>query len=759
MTQQGSDVGHKVGAQHLARTGFVYVRQSTNHQVRNHLESQRRQYDLVGQISDLGWPRERIVVVDEDQGKSGASAGTRAGFARLVAAVGRSEAGIVSCLEMSRLARNNVDWHQLVYLCRWTDTLIADETGIYNPSISTDRMVLGIRGQVSEIELDNSIHRMVEARWNKARRGELILTPPAGYEIDDHGLLVMTSDEAVSNAIRLVFSKFDELGAARQVLHWWAEQGLKFPVRRIVASKHPVAWITPTARVVYATLHHPIYAGAYVHGRTKTVREVDAEGDMQVHKRMRKVARDDWAVLIKDHHPAYISYDKFLQNLQRLEANRVMRPNEDQSETGPVREGGALLQGLARCGRCGRRMEVRYRGQRAKRSMQYGCFGPRDLQMGKACQFLGAERIERAVVDAFLRACEYAGDEAALLVQEQSRQQGDDVDRSWRLEVEKADYEAQRAERQYNAVEPENRIVARELERRWNARMEELDVARAKAREACARHPALTTEELLMARKLGGDLQAVWNAPTTETRDRKRLLRTLIEEVQLRTEEKRHLVRIVWKGGATTDREIVRLRGGQMKATSEDTIELVRKLAVDLDDAQIARTLNRQGRRSGIGRAFTGVGIHALRHKNQIPGHSHRGRVAKDLAEGPFTAEEAAERLGVAHQTVLTWLRDGMLAGEQPTPGAPWRIVLSEDTRRRLAGGDAPAGWVTLTAAAQRLGMSKSHVVYLVKTGKLPAVRTKVGRRSCWKIDVSTAERGPQGDMFEQKITAGSGGS
>jgi excisionase family DNA binding protein len=287
--------------------------------------------------------------------------------------------------------------------------------------------------------------------------------------------------------------------------------------------------------------------------------------------------------------------------------------------------------------------------------------------------------------------------------------------------------------------------------------MEELDVVRAKAREARAQHPALTNEELAMALALGGDLQAVWSAPTTEARDRKRLLRTLIEEVQLRTEPKRHLVRIVWKGGATTDRDIVRLRGGQLKATSEDTIDLVRKLAVDLDDAQIARTLNRQGRRSGLGRAFTRVGVHSMRQRNQIPGHSHR--VAKNPREGPFTAQEAAEQLGVAHQTILDWLRDGMLAGEQPTPGAPWRIVLSDDTRRRVAGGDAPPGWVTLTAAAQRLGMSKSHVVYLVKTGKLPAIRTKVGRRSCWKIDVSTAERGPQRDLFEQSTTEGSGGT
>jgi uncharacterized protein YndB with AHSA1/START domain len=402
-------------------------------------------------------------------------------------------------------------------------------------------------------------------------------------------------------------------------------------------------------------------------------------------------------------------------------------------------------------------MRVASGGAKAKRTLQYRCFGARLQQIGNECQLLGAERIERAVVDAFLCACEGAGEEAALLVHEQSQQRGEDVERSWRLQIEKAEYEAERAERQYNAVEPENRIVARELERRWNARLEELEVVRAKAREACALHPPFTNEELAMARSLGSDLKAVWDAPTTESRDRKRLLRALIEEVQLRTEPKRHLVRIVWKGGATTDRDIVRLRGGQLKATSEDTIDLVRKLAVDLDDAQIARTLNRQGRRSGLGRAFTGVAIHSLRQKHQIPGHSHR--VAKNLTEGPFTAEEAAERLGVAHQTVLTWLHDGLLAGEQPTPGAPWRVVLSEDTRRRLAGGDAPKDWVTLTAAAQRLGMSKSHVAYLVKTGKLPAMRTKVGKRPCWKIDVSTAERGPQGDLFEQNTAARSGGS
>ena len=718
----------------------------------------RRQYDLVERVGELGWPRERVVVVDEDLGKSGSSAGTRTGFAKLVSAVGRGEVGIVASLEVSRLSRNNVDWHHLVYLCRWTDTLIADEHGIYDPTSSTDRMVLGIRGQVSEIELDNSIHRMVEARWNKARRGELIFTPPAGYEIDEIGDLIITSDEVVANAIRLAFSKFDELGAARQVVVWWREQGLKFPVRRIRSrAPHPIEWITPTPRNLQSTLHHPIYAGAYVHGRHKTVRVVDTDGDMHVRKLMRRVLREDWPVLIRDHHPAYISYDKFVQNLERLEANVVMRSNQDQSETGPPREGRSLLQGIARCGECGRRMRISFGGVTARRTLQYRCFGSRDQQMGKECQIVGALRIEQAVVDAFLCATEGAGDEAARLVQEQSRQQSDDVERSWCLQIEKAEFEAQRAERQYDAVDPENRVVARELERRWNARLQDVDALRTQARDSRAQRPVLSDEELKMARTLSTDLRAVWDASTTTQRDRKRLLRALIEEVQIRTDLKKHLVRIVWKGGATTDCEVVRLRGGQRTATSDDIIDLVRKLAPDLDDAQIARTLNRQGRKSGLGRAFTAVGIHGMRQKNQIAGHTRR--VAKNPAEGPFTADEVATQLGVSNTTVVKWLHDGLLAGEQATAAAPWRIVLSADARRRLTGGDAPVGWLTLTAAAERLGLSKSHVVYLVKTGKIAAMRTKVGKRPCWKIDVSTAENGRQPDLFEQNSNQVRGGT
>ena len=354
------------------------------------------------------------------------------------------------------------------------------------------------------------------------------------------------------------------------------------------------------------------------------------------------------------------------------------------------------------------------------------------------------------MVEAFLAVAADAGAEAATLAGEHLREEIDGAERSWRLQIEKAEYEAQRAERQYMAVEPENRTIARELERRWNERLEELDALRGKAAAVRTQRHPLTAEEVARADVLGRDLEQVWNAATTTVRDRKLLLRTLIDEVQLRTEEKRHRVRIVWKGGAVTDRELVRLRGGKHAATSEEIVELVRKLAREFDDAQIARILHRQGRRSGLGLAFTKSSVSSLRHKNLIPVCPQKK--PQDPREGPFNADEAARELGVTASTVHHWLRQGVLAGNQLTPRAPWRIVLTEEVRRRLSGGNVPPGWVGLVEAARRLGVSKSLVAHWVNEGKLPAIRTTVGKRQCWRIDVSSATCGRQSDLFDQKI-------
>lgn len=741
--------GLKVRAEHQQRQAFVYVRQSSLHQVRNNLESQRRQYEFAEQAIALGWSRERLVVIDEDQGKSASIPQARAGFGRMVSAVARGEVGIVMSLEISRLSRNDADWHHLVYLCRWTNTLIADEHGVYEPSSSADRMVLGVRGQVSELERDNSVHRMVEARWSKARRGEAFITPPAGYELDDVGQLVQSSDEAVLTAVRRVFEKFDELGAARQVYLWWRDEGLPFPVRRLAPRAHPVVWVPVFYRMVLKMLHHPIYAGAFVFGRSETKRELDPDTQrLALRRSTRQVS--DWPVLIKDHHPAYITFEKYLQNQERVRGNLAMSPSTDDSHRGAAREGQALLQGLARCGKCGRRMYVSYGGLKAARTLQYRCSRPRALAKAEMeCQLVGGKRIEAAVVEAFLQATAGAGPAAAALAAEGLAGEIAAVEHSWQLQVEKAEYEAQRAERQYQAVEPENRTVARELERRWNERLSELDAVRARAARAGEGRRPLSEEELLRAGELGRNLEAVWQATTTTIQDKKRLLRTLLEEVQVRTDEKRHLVRIVWKGGATTEREVARVKGGQ-QATSAEIVESVRTLAREFDDAQIARVLNRQGRRSGAGLAFTMTSVSSLRHKNQIP--ACPGKKPRDAREGPFTADETARELGVTASTVHDWLRLGLLAGEQATPRAPWRILLSEEVRRRLVRGDAPDGWVGLAEAAQRLGMSRSLVAYWVKEGKLPAVRTTVGKRPCWRIDVSSATSERQPELFDQKI-------
>ncbi len=744
-----SESSGKITAEHYERFAFVYVRQSSIEQVRNNVESARRQYELAEWATEMGWTRERVRVIDEDQGRSGATPNSRNGFLELVGRVAKREVGIVISLEVSRLARNSPDWSHLLYMCRYTGTLIADEHGVYDPADSADRMVLGVRGQVSELERDNSVHRMVEARWNKARRGELHYSPPAGYDIDDHDQLVMSCDEAVIEAIQTVFSKFGELGSARQVLVWWREQGRKFPVRHVRGRSHPIVWRNPVYAMILRTLHHPIYSGAYVFGRSETVRDLDPDDPRRL--RTMRIQRKD-PVLIQDHHDGYISLDKYREIQDQISGNQMM-PRGSENTAGPAREGVALLQGLVRCGKCGRKMHVSYGGNRAgksSRTMQYRCWAMQRRALGSDCQVIGGKRIDQVVTGEFLEVVRPAAVQAAQRAEDVVRRERDEVDRYWRLQIEKTEYEATRAERQFHAVEPENRMVVRQLEHRWNERLAEAEEIRARAQAAQEQSDTLTETELERAAQLGIDLEAVWNADTTTYRDQKRLLRCAIEEVQLTTEEKRFVVRIVWKGGATTDHFVERRRGGQ-QPTSEETIDLVRKLAQEFDDAQIARTLNRQGRRSGKDQPFTKSSVMSLRGKNRIPKCRHKPVV--DPRSGPFTADEAAVELGVCMSTIHRWLRDGILPGQQATPGAPWRIVLTDEVRQRLAGGDAPDDWVGIKEASALLGISQPRVAYLVKTEKLKAMRTRVGKRECWRIDIRSADPeacGKQPDLFDQ---------
>jgi len=747
----------KIRGEHLGRAAYIYVRQSSHYQVEHNLGSQRRQYDLAELAVELGWPKERVHVIDEDQGKSGAYANARSGFGRLVAAVARGEAGIVMSLEASRLARNSPDWHNLIYMCRFAEALIADEHGVYDPADASDRMVLGIRGHMSEMELETSIHRMIEGRWTKAKRGEFLIVPPAGYDIDDLGNTVISSDEAVRSAIATVFSKFDELGSARLVFLWWRDQGLKFPVRQLDLRTHPIAWKAPEYRQFLSVFHNPIFAGTYAFGRSQTVRELDPESPGQLRIRRRTRA---WPVLIRNHHPGYITFEKFQEIQERIRSNKQMKERAHGDEQGPAREGQALLQGMVRCGCCGRAMNVSYGGNRPKpssrRTMQYRCSSARRLHEAPDCQLVGGKRIDDTVVELFLAVTRGAGEEAGVLAAKRIQQEAEDAERTWRLQIEKAEYEAQRAERQFHAVEPENRLVARSLEARWNACLAEVEEVRVRAAAGVQERRPLTELEAARARRLGSDLESVWAATTTSNRDRKQLLRAAIEEVQLTSEEKCYRVKIVWKGGATTEREVARFRrtdaGKHPFTTPGDTVDMIRKLAVEFDDAQIARILCKQGRRTGEGNVFTAHRVATLRNRNGIPNCPKP--FIKDVGEGPFTADEAAGELDVDASTIHRWLRDGILPGRQAAPGAPWRIRLTEELRHRLKAGKAPAGWLGLAEAAQRLGLSKARVAQLVRAGKLKAVRTTVGKRQCWRIDVSSADCGRQRDLLDRMSSA-----
>lgn len=749
---QKGEIQTKVRADHLERKAYVYVRQSTYYQVEHHLESQQRQYAFTERAVELGWPRERVVIIDEDQGKSGSSANQRSGFGRIVTAVGLGEVGIVMSLEASRLARNSPDWHNLIYMSRYTDTLIADEHGIYDPGDATDRMVLGLRGQMSEIELDTIIHRMMAGRMSKAQRGEFLVYPPAGYDVDDLDRLVLSSDEAVRDAIRTVFVKFDELGSAKRVCEWWKDQDLTFPVRRFELRSRPIVWLKPMYRMFLRVLHHPIYAGAYVFGRSKRVRELDPEHPLKLRVRQVAVPQHEWPVLLQDHHEGYISWSQYEMNQERIRRNQQMKNVEHDDARGPAREGQALLQGLVRCGRCGRPMNVSYGGSRPKptsaRTIQYRCWAARQENGGSDCQVIGGKQIDNVVVSVFLSVSGVASDEVARFAVEEMEQEEAAAETLWRHQIEQAEYEVERAARQYNAVEPENRLVARTLEERWNAALVHLEELKTQVEQRHDEIRPLSEHEKARAKRLAQDLETVWHAPTTTNPDRKLLLRAAIDEVLLIGEEQHYAVKIIWKGGAVTEREVPRRRRGDPPAfaTSKDTVEMVRTLATEFDDAQIARVLSRQGRRTGKGNPFTAHKVAMLRNRNGIPVHPQRR--ARDPKEGPFTADQAAAELGVSSKTIQRWLREGILPGRQIAAGAPWRIVLTSELREKLTGGETPPGFVGLTEAAKQLGMSKQQVAYLVKRGKLPAVRVKAGSRHYWKIDVKSATCGTQRKFF-----------
>jgi len=722
----------KVTASHLGRNAFVYVRQSSSAQVEANRESTERQYQLVERALELGWHRTHIQIVDEDLGVSGAGLVERTGFAHLTNEVALGHVGIVIGLEVSRLARNNADWYRLLDLCGVTDTLIGDADGIYHPGLFNDRLVLGLKGTMSEAELHVLRARLEGGIRNKAARGELRRGLPVGFVWGDQdGEVRFHPDEAVTGAIRTVFERFAELGSVRQVWLWFRSEGLRLPMQR--HSRDPIRWIAPTYTRVHNVLTSPVYAGAYVYGRSRHERHVDETG--KVRKRVRRLPRSEWAVLIPDHHEGFIDWDTFEANQARLASNTRPRAHEP---GGAVREGSALLQGIATCGRCGRKLGVFYSG----RASTPGYYCPGDTIIngrGEHCLRIGGRQIEDAVASAFCATLTPAALEASLTAAQQLEADHDAALAQWRLQLERARYEAQRAERRYRAVDPDNRLVARGLEAEWESCLRAVAAAEQQlARRQRQRPRSLTPEHRAAVLSLGTDLRRVWDAPTTTDRDRKELLRTLLEEVLIAVDpdpQQAHLT-LRWRGGLISDIDLALHRTRQAPVrTDEDTIELLRRLARHYPDAVIAGILNRQGRTTATGLRFNANRVASLRTHWKIP----RFQPAAESLDGELVnVREAADILGVAPSTVHRWLNDGFIGGEQITPGAPWRIRMNDQLRSRFVE-EAPAGYVPMIDATRLLGVSRQTVLQRVKRGELHAVHVCRGRRKGLRIKVPAA--------------------
>ena len=730
-------------AAHLRRDAYIYVRQSTLAQTVRNTESLLRQYDLAGRARQLGWAEHQIVVVDDDLGRSGASAQGRKGFSDLVADVGLGKAGIVLSLESSRLARNNSDWYRLLDLCALTDTLIADADGVYHPAGYNDRLVLGLKGTLSEAELHLLRSRMTEGLRAKAARGELRLTLPAGLDYDDDDHVIITADEAAREAIMCVFRRFDQLGSARQVVVSLRADGLRLPRRDIRTGK--IMWAQAGYPAVHDILIHPGYAGVFAYGRSKLEKHMAAGGT--VITRQRRLPRDQWAVMIPGHHPGYISLDTYDANIARLAANS---PPPAGGAGGAAREGAAWLQGLLRCGRCGRLMQVNYH---SSGSPAYRCGRANQMYGARTCQRVGGRRLHETVLAELLAAlapaCLAATVQAMADTEAQFRQNLAVFERA----LERARFEAGRALRQYDNIEPENRLVARTLEAVLEDKLTAVRTAENQLAAQQARRPVtLTQEETTWITTAGADLRAIFAAPATTNAQRKELIRAVITEVTVTVQDntgegdtaRTCQVQIIWQGGASTQVQMPMPASGKHgRVTSEDTLALIRRLARHYDDTTIAQILGQQNRRTATGLPFRKTHVRALRTYHRIPEYQAPAENVRPGCQDAAVVSiaEAGRQLGVSSATIYRWLRDGFVAGEQLTPGAPWQIRIDQQLRDRVRP-QAPDGWLPLSQAASHLGIARQTVLNKVQRGELNAVYLTRGRRKGLRIQAGHGQAG-----------------
>jgi DNA invertase Pin-like site-specific DNA recombinase len=646
------DAHQKVKASHLKRSAYLYVRQSTLRQVLENTESTQRQYALRQQAVALGWPLDRVIVIDTDLGQSGASAADREGFQRLVTEVSLARAGIVLGLEVSRLARNSMDWHRLLEICALTDTLILDEDGVYNPAHFNDRLLLGLKGTMSEAELHVLRARLQGGIRNKAQRGELFVRPAMGFVYNAEGNLVIDPDQQVQQSVRVLFETFRRTGSAMATVKFFAGQGLQFP-RRVHSgtNKGDTMWAGLEHSRVLRILHNPRYTGAFVYGRTHTRKTVDGDWIIE------RVPQEEWEVLIREKHAGYIGWDEYERNQRRLRDN-CQAYGSDRRKS-PPREGPALLQGLLLCGCCGKRMTVRYHSRRGQLSPDYVCQREGIEHAEPVCQHIPGSNIDEAVGNILVEAVIPVTLEVALAVQQELQSRVEEADRLRQQQVERSRYEAELARRRYLRVDPDNRLVADSLEADWNAKLKML----VEAQELCERQreqdrKVVGDQQRAAILSLASSFPQLWRDPATPDRERKRMVRLLLEDVTL-TRGDCITLHLRFKGGAHRTIQLpLPLRSWEQRQTSNEAVAEIDRLLDLYTYPDVASKLNERGMRSGEGKPFTARIVARLQRSYDLTPRYDRLRKA-----GMLTVAEMAAILGIGPQRVKIWNRHGLIHG------------------------------------------------------------------------------------------------
>ena len=696
----------RITNRHLERWAAVYVRQSTQNQVLRNRESRERQYGLADRARELGWPGERIMVIDSDLGQSAASQGTRSGFERLCEQVAQGRIGAVFGIEVSRLARNTIEWFQLLDLCRVNDTVLVEDSQVYAPGREDDGLILGIKGTFSATELSVLRARMEGGRRSKAQRCELYASVACGFVREGNGIR-KDPDLRVQAAIEAVFARFREGGSGLQATHLLREAGVRLPSRPHGADA--VAWRDATYSRVKDILKNPAMGGAYAYGKARFGYRDD--GTLLP-------PEERWRVLKPGRHEGYVSWPEWLEVQEALAANSTVRDRK----RGAAREGAALLQGLAVCGRCGRSIQVRY-----NRGRSYFCnLRTPELGESRSCFSVGGIGIDRAVAGRFLELVSPAGAEAAMAAEKAVAERAETALRSQQLELEHCRYEAGLAERRYRQVDPDNRLIAATLEREWEMALRAVESAEHALEAARERQPEEPPPSYFT--DLGASLERVWNAPETTHRDRKRLLACLVEEITLQVDGKgRTEVVIHWRGGRADAFSVRRNQRKPVRRHDDiDTVELVRRLARFYPDAKIAMVLNDQGRRSARGLLFSSSLVESLRRRHGVP--AYRKPAPGEEEDGELLSVQAAAReLGISDSTLYRWVNAGILPSVGPdVSGAPLRVRMGTDFRSRFHL-DPPEGFVPLREAMQRLGVSRQTIWQRAASGRLESCHVKRG--------------------------------